>query len=261
MKQPSLPSSSPELARRRAPGSRRSPLPALLAAGLLLSPWLGGVASAEEWSFSITPYVWVPSLDTSLNIGPNPPVESSKSIFDILNGAFLIAGEARRDRWSVFGELNWLSLGDDIDPRGGRLDASWKLEGVMASASLGYAVYETAQTRAEVFGGARLWSLDAETEVLSREASASRSWTDPILGARVETQVSDRWALSGLVDVGGFGVGSEFQWEAIAQVSWAMTDSVSLVGGYRHLDLEFEKGNFDLDLTMSGPFIAVGFEF
>lgn len=238
-----------------------APVQPLAVIGFLLTIAWPGASYAEDWRFEITPYIWAPGLDTSLNVGPNPPVDDSTSILDILDGAFLIGGRASRDRWSVFGELNFLSLGNDIAPGIAVLDASWTLDGIMGSLSLGYAVYETARTRTEMFGGVRTWSLEFETEVLSRTASDTRSWTDPIIGARIETNISDRLALAGLVDVGGFGVGSDLQWEAIAEASWAMTDSVSLVGGYRYLDLDFDDGGLVLDIAMSGPFLAVTFRF
>ena len=47
-------------------------------------------------------------------MGPNPPVNGDTSIFNILKGAFLIAGEARNGRWSIGGEFNYLNLGDDV---------------------------------------------------------------------------------------------------------------------------------------------------
>lgn len=231
-----------------------------LAVFLLCTAWPER-SSAEEWSFQITPYVWAPGIDISLDIGPNPPVDGSTSILDILDGAFLVGGRATRDRWSVSGEINYLSLGDDIAPGIAALDASWSLDGVMGSLSLGYAVYETKHTRTEVFGGVRAWLLDIETEVRSRKATVARSWADPIVGARIETNISDRVLLAGLVDVGGFGVGSDLQWEALAEVSWTMTDSVSFVGGYRYLDLDFDDDHLVLDMAMSGPFLAVTFGF
>jgi hypothetical protein len=241
----------------------RRPTPALTIAiaGLLLPAAWPKQASAEDWSFQITPYIWTPGLDTSLKVGPNPPVDGSTSILDILDGAFLIGGRVTQDRWSAFGEMNYLSLGDDIAPNIEVLDASWSLEGVMGSLSLGYAIHETARTRTEVFGGVRAWSLDVETEVRSLRASVTRTWTDPIVGARVETDLSDRVTLAGLVDVGGFGVGSDLQWEALAEVSWSMTDRIALVAGYRYLKLDFDDDGLVLDMTMSGPFLAVTFGF
>jgi hypothetical protein len=233
----------------------------VLLINLLIMTGFSGPAVAEDWSFKLTPYVWVPSLDTSLNIGPNPPVDGSTSILDILDGAFLIQGEARRGRWSTFGELNYLDLGNNINALGGFLGARWGLKGFMSSVSLGYAAYDSGRARVETFAGARAWWLDAETEVSSRVASTSRSWVDPIMGARFEVTPVDRLTVGGIFDIGGFGVGSDLQWEVIAQASWAITNDISLVGGYRHLDIDFQDENLVLDMSMSGPFVAIGFEF
>ncbi|WP_052265151.1 hypothetical protein [Ruegeria sp. ANG-R] len=223
--------------------------------------FLAGPAQADGWSYTIASYFWAPEFRTSLDVGPNPPVDGDASIFDILNGAFLIAGEARNGRWSIGGEFNYLDLGDDVSI--GRFNdaASWNLDGTMMSLGASYAVYEGDGTRLEAMAGLRHWDLNVSTTVLNRTVSTDQSWTDPLIGARFSHVLNDRWRVSALGNVGGFGYGSKFQWEALVQASWKWTDRISVAGGYRHLDVEFEEGREVIDLILTGPYIALAFTF
>lgn len=218
-------------------------------------------ALADEWDMSITPYIWLPEVKLGLGVGANPPVDSSQSILDILDGAFLIAGEARRGALSFFGEFNWLDLSDTIETRFGILDTDWSLNGIMVSANVGYAVRQTDNSRIEAFAGLRHWSLDAETSVVGRTARADRNWTDPIVGLRFEKSLSDTLAIRGMANVGGFGVGSEKQWELLGMVDWKVSDLVSVSAGYRHLDIDFDEDNLIWNTELSGPLLAVRFSF
>ncbi len=217
-------------------------------------------AQASDWEYTVAPYIWGPDFRTSLDIGRNPPVDGSTSIFNILNSAFLIAGETRNGRWAIGGEFNYLDLGDDVDGPFGR-GAEWDLDGIMVSAVVGYTVSEKDQSRTELFGGLRHWDLDLSTTVSGFTASTDQSWTDPIVGARYTYAVNPRWTLAAMGNIGGFDVGSSFQWEAVLQASWKWTDRVNVAGGYRHLSVDFEDGGEVIDLILTGPYVALAFNF
>lgn len=218
-------------------------------------------AQAGDWTYTIAPYFWGPEVRTSFDIGPNPPVSGDTSIFDILKGAFLIAGEARNGRWAIGGEFNYLNLGDDVSV--GPFDdaASWNLKGTMSSLGASYAVFEDDLSRLEALAGLRHWDLDVSTTVLDRTASKDESWTDPLIGARYHRVLNERWSLTAMGNVGGFGYGSKFQWEAIAQASWKWKPGISVAGGYRHLDVEFQEDRNVIDLILTGPYVALAFNF
>lgn len=220
-----------------------------------------GSASADDWEYTIAPYLWGPDFRTSLDIGRNPPVDGSTSIFNILNSAFLIAGEARNGRWAVGAEFNFLDLGDDVTIGPINQAASWELEGIMVSLVGGYTVFEDGQTRVDAFGGLRHWDLDLSTTVAGFTASTDQNWTDPLIGGRYNRAINPRWAVSAMGNVGGFSVGSKFQWEAVLQASWKWTERTTVAGGYRHLSVNFEEGQNVIDLILTGPYVALAFNF
>lgn len=216
---------------------------------------------SDDWDYTITPYIWAPALDLNLDVGPNPPVSGDVSMLDVLDGALLLQGQARRGRWSFLGEFNYLNLSDDFgiapsDPR-----AEWRMKGTMVSLAAGYAFYDEADTRIEAIGGIRAWDLETSTEVSNLKASKTSTFVDPMIGVRVETPLGQSFSFHGLANIGGSNFGSDRQVEAIAQVNWPWTERTSFSAGYRYLSLDFDDDQVLIDATMEGPFIAVSFDF
>lgn len=229
--------------------------------GMSASMALSTPGLADDWDYTITPYIWAPALDLNLDVGPNPPIRGDVSMLGILDGALLLQGQARRGRWSFLGEFNYLNLSDNFgvsstDPR-----AEWRLKGTMVSLAAGYAVYDNADTRIEAIGGIRAWDLETSTEVSNLTASRTSTFVDPMIGMRVETPLGQGFNFHGLANIGGSNFGSDRQVEAIAQVNWPWTQRTSLSAGYRYLSLDFDEDQVLIDATMEGPFIAVSFDF
>ncbi len=131
----------------------------------------------------------------------------------------------------------------------------------MVSLAASYAVYQDDRSRLEALAGLRHWDLDVSTTVLDRTFSTDQSWTDPLIGARYNYALNDRWSLTAMGNIGGFGYGSDFQWEALVQASWKWRENINVAGGYRHLDVEFEDGRDVIDLILTGPYVALAFNF
>ena len=81
----------------------------------------------------------------------------------------------------------------------------------MTSLGAGFAVYEDEQSRLEAIAGLRHWDLDVSTTVLVRTFSADQTWTDPLVGARYSRALNDRWSVTAMGNIGGFGYCSELQ--------------------------------------------------
>jgi opacity protein-like surface antigen len=86
-------------------------------------------------------------------------------------------------------------------------------------------------------------------------------WVDPYIGARIQHPVADRWTLVGYGDIGGFGVGSDFAWQAIAGVNYDFSKSVSGKLGYRYLAVDYDKDGFLYEMDSYGAYLGVGFRF
>ena len=87
----------------------------------------------------------------------------------------------------------------------------------------------------------------------------------PVIGVAFSTALSDKWSFQAQGDIGGFGVGSQFAWQAWGNFSWRFSKLASLALGYRHLDWDYEEGSgptrFTYDAYLSGPVVGVTFHF
>src|SRR5262245_10121768 len=89
---------------------------ALLLAGAVGWAQAQTAPSPERWTYAVTPYLWLPSVDGVLSyqlpagIG-SPSVDvDGRSLLDALDFGFMMAGEARRGRRSLFGDYIYLKL-------------------------------------------------------------------------------------------------------------------------------------------------------
>jgi hypothetical protein len=117
----------------------------------------------------------------------------------------------------------------------------------------------------EVLGGGRYWRMEGELKLIGPGGSATmdgdEDWIDPFVGGRAKLGLTDRLDLSLRGDVGGFGVGSDFTWNAAAAVVYRFSRSASLMGGYRVLDVDYSSGAFGMDMRLHGPFLAFTWSF
>lgn len=137
----------------------------------------------------------------------------------------------------------------------------------------------------DVLGGARYWSQKAdlsldvtrtvdifELELVGRRAiarSGSVDWVDPLVGARLRFAVAPGHGLFVRGDVGGFGVGSDFSWQAVAGYGFdfAVYSGITFSGvlGYRALAVDYVqgegRGRYGFDMLQHGPILGVNVRF
>ncbi len=224
--------------------------------------------SDDGWSYRLTPYIWLPSLSGSLRVDSgDPPADVDVDFLDLLDFAFLIAGEARKDRWGVLGEFNYLVLSASADTDGIiHLGAKVGLDATMGSLFAAYRAHEGPGASLDVLAGARAWWLDLQIDyqagsLPAKSVEKSSGWVDPVVGLRGRILATDKIVLTGLADIGGFGVGTDRQWEVLASASYLFNRTVSASIGYRHLEIDMNDGGFLADVSLSGPFLAISFGF
>jgi hypothetical protein len=270
----------------------------LLLSGLVLPAQAQTVPRAEPgWQFSVTPYAWVPSIDGTLRYqlpgqsgsGSADVSKDGSSLLEALNFAAMIAAEARYQRYFVMTDFIYLDLGGsssklrDVNFGGGgnagvgaNLDRGTEssLSGSLWTLMGGYTVLQGDWGHADIVGGFRLFSLNAETNIrlagdvtapggsasLNRNAKLSDSATlfDGVIGMRGRLVIGKGFYAPYAFDIGTGS--STLTWQASAglgyQFNWG---SVAL--GYRHLSYEQSSKNLVQDLSFSGPFLALNFTF
>jgi hypothetical protein len=144
-------------------------------------------------------------------------------------------------------------------------------------------------TALDLMGSARYWNQDVDLSLRltgtltvnlrelglqlerSRRVAIARSgdleWVDPVVGARIRHQIAPGREFMLLGDIGGFGAGSEFSWQAVATYGFDVNcfgSPLHTVIGYRALAVDFsENGQFGknaLDVVQHGPVMGVTFK-
>ncbi|WP_333835322.1 hypothetical protein [Rubrimonas sp.] len=223
-------------------------------------------AAAEDWDFIVSAYGWFPAMEIDATIDrPGGSVSadvstSATEILDALNFGLFGTAEARRGRLGLFGDMFYTDLGvSETGPLGERQSVGSNL--FIFTGAGAWRLWEEGGSFIDAFGGGRFVSLDSTVTAGSRSASKSTSYAEPIIGARVGHAATERVTLNASANIGGFGVGSEFTWEAYAGGNYAFTERVSAELGYRYLSIDYENDGKEIDMQMFGPFTALVFKF
>jgi hypothetical protein len=218
-----------------------------------------------------------------------------KDVFGLM-GIF----EARNGPWSLYADLAYLRLATDrsgtrvrsVNPLvGGTLTASASatLRMFIGEFAVAYEIFGSgapagtpgSATAIDLYGGGRVWWQEAEASlaltaglaigdlVISGGRAIARggdvAWVDPFIGARVRHRFSPSTELVVKGDVGGFGAGSKFSWQAAGTLNWDFARSEHAVWtaviGYRALYADYSQGGgrtlYEYDILMHGPVLGV----
>jgi hypothetical protein len=232
---------------------------------LLVTPLVCNTVIAADdggnWDFQLTPlYYW------SINIGgsadtsdpgepPDPPIDMDG--FDLeFKGAFSLNFDTvYRQRWGLIFDTVAVRLNNQEND-----DDSLFLDFRYKQAELdGYRRWTSGQHAFDLLAGVRYYKMEIGLEGTSRSGEADIA--DPIVGGRWGWQFAEKWKLGLRGDIGGFGVGSEFVWQALAVVQWMPWQNVGFLAGGRYMDIDLEDDSEDLAVNMDiwGPILAITF--
>jgi len=139
---------------------------------------------------------------------------------------------------------------------------------LLATAALGYVLYEEDGTLIQGYGGLRV--VDVSTDVslagggpvgVGFDARVDKTWVDPIIGLRGRVALNEKVSLGGFASIGGFGVGSDLSFDIFGGVEYAFSDRFSANAGFRYMSFDYDGNNADLDLEMYGPVVGITMRF
>jgi opacity protein-like surface antigen len=113
----------------------------------------------------------------------------------------------------------------------------------------------------DLVGGLRYNSIRSELGLSGTPVAAAEDWWDPFIGVRAQIPLAERWSLMGYADIGGFGVGSDFTWQALVGVNYAFSTSTTMRLGYREVSVDYDRGNFLYDMRMGGVYLSMSVRF
>jgi hypothetical protein len=234
-------------------------------------------ACAEDWSNTITPYLWGTSVRGTMAIGtPLGPIGggvemTSGQIFSNLKIGGMLDYRGENDQWAVIAD----ALYADISAHGSKpvgpltLSVSGGEQLTIVETDVGYKFMPNVLAFAGIrYNNVNLdMSAAATGMVIDATGSSSKgqNWVDPVIGISGAFPLSEAWSLHLRGDVGGFNVGAKFAWQGVAAVSWQATKSIQVLGAYKYLREDYESGTgtnyFRYDIALQGPALGVAFKF
>ena len=225
------------------------------------------VAPALEprWSFAVAAYLWAAGIEGDIAQFGLPTVDidaSFSDIFDYLDFAAMASAEIRYDRFGLFTDLMYVKLSGASASLGilsDRIEVD--TETLVFTAAPEYRLLDRPRGSLDAMVGGRVWSVDTEIsfqggDLDGTDVSDGETWIDPLIGVKGRYDITDKFFLTSWGMIGGFGVSSDFMWDAWGGVGYEINDTFSAVLGYRGTGVDFEDDGFVYDVIQHGPVLG-----
>jgi hypothetical protein len=225
--------------------------------------------SGSGWEFSFAPYLYMTGLSGTVGArGRTTEVDLSfGDVISHLDVGIMGTFEAKKDRFLIINDVVWTKLSEKRDTPGDLYSTakigvnlfSWTPE-------VGYRLYDSEGGSFDVIGGLRVTSVENNLNfgtgtLPGFDVSARKSWAAPIIGGHGVANLTSKFFLSTVFDVGG-GFGTHFTGQFYGGAGYKITPKIALIGGYRYLNNNFsDSEGFTFDAAMNGILVGAKFKF
>ena len=260
----------------------------------------------EPWRINLALYGWAMSVSGTATVR-NQTLDTNASFLDLVQKSDSVLGfmgytEANKGQVGVYTDLVFTRLGFGAGQTGYRNPVAGLQITASASAALTYQLFiaevggvyeivrwpgsEGSSTALDGLLGVRYWNnqlaatFDATATVNFSNLHLERSfgvavarsdvvqWVDPVIGLRLRHRFTPSQEIFVRGDIGGFGLGSQFAWQAVAAYSyaWQFTGyQIAAVLGFRALGVNYRSGSgvdaVGINEVLYGPIIGASFRF
>ena len=261
----------------------------------------------DPWRFNAAAYGWLINVSGSVT-ARGQTVDTNASFIDLVQKSQSLGGlmgyfEADKGKAGMYVDFVYTSLGFGANNASYRNPIGGLKITTSASAALTYKLFiveiggvyelfrwqhsEGSSTAIDGVMAFRYWnnsvaaSFDANANVdfsrlhldrsfgLAIARSDTIQWVDPVFGVRVRHQFTPHQEFTVRGDIGGFGLGSQFSWQAVAVYSYAWDldggQKLAALLGFRALGVNYSSGSgldaVGINETLYGPIIGVSYRF
>jgi hypothetical protein len=231
------------------------------------SPQVGLPPEDDNWHIAVSPYLWLPGVHGTSGLnGHNLSIHATPG--DLLsNFRFGLMGavELRRKRLLLNADLMWVRLGDDkpllaLEDIGIVKTANFKAQEIILTPKIGYRLIDQEKIKIDALTGFRYWHLGAELAFnpskLGLSFSTSYNWVDPLVGGRIELFLTPKVVVNILGDVGGWGTGSQLDYQFAGLLGYKIKPNLTLQAGYRYLGIDYRNNGFLFNVITSGAVLG-----
>lgn len=219
----------------------------------------------NSWEFNLTPYAYMAGLSGDIIFETQSiPVDASFS--DLLNNlsfGAMFHGEATKNKWTLMTDLVYMKLKKDGELLNENVKIKAALEQLVFEIGAGYTFHQSENFTIDAIAGIRYFDLNSVITFVAineRILDKGFDFTDPYIGARYKTQLK-KWKNSARIDIGGFGLGSEFSWKFNVVFGYEISKLVSLHLGYQGYSVDYKEDSFNYDIFTGGAVLGANFNF
>jgi hypothetical protein len=245
-----------------------------LAVAAATAAMAAGNASAEEWQWTVTPYIWATDLGIDVTVADRGLVDAEipfEELVDTLDSATLVRVEGvRGEHGMAFDLFNVKLVGYESVALPGERDAALTLDtSVRLSILDATGVYDTGADRegfSLVYGTRVIEQRNRFDAALVADGlttgtgsyETTDTLVDGLIGFRYVRELPNNFSYQLAADVSTGD--TEYTWSAGPTVSYAFGagERYEVTAGYRHMVVDFDTAeHVDADMSMSG--LSVGF--
>jgi hypothetical protein len=219
-------------------------------AAIPASPQVGEPTS--NWHFAVSPYLWFPGVHGTIGaLGRDVSVHATPG--DLLsNFRFGLMGafETQYKRIVLPIDLMWIRLEDDKAlPFPNLMATKAKLTGseLLLTPKIGYRLLDEERIKIDALTGFRYWHFSENLKFvpsnLNLNFSGSQNLVDPLVGGRVQLGLTPKIVANILGDVGGWGTGSQLEYQVAGLLGYKIKPKWTLQAGYRYLSIDYRNSD------------------
>lgn len=250
--------------------------------------------AAARWQYTLTPYIYLPNVDGTLNYSLPPGGAGSPEVgvgpnnyLENLSLALMFAGEARKGPWSIItdfvyldfnkegGSVKSVDFGGSLVGTSANVSTRSSLTGVEWTLAAARTAVQTDRGTLDVLSGFRYFNIEARTDwqlsaavsgpggtqtfpAMGTVSQRAELW-DWIVGVRGRVRIGDGpWFAPYYLDA-GWG-SSTPTWQAMVGLGYAFKWGDALLT-YRHLAYDQSDDKLLQDFRFSGPALGASFRF
>ena len=229
-------------------------------------PQVGLASEDSGWHLSVSPYLWFPGVHGTIGAF-NRDISIHATPGDLLSHfRFGLMGvvEPRYKRIVLPLDMVWVRLGDNKAlPFPNLMVTTAKLKGdeFILTPKIGYRLFDQEKFKIDALAGFRYWHFGENLKFvpsnLNLNFSASQNWVDPVVGGRIQLALSPKIVVNILGDVGGWGTGSQLDYQVAGTLGYKIKPTWTLQAGYRYLYVDYRSGGSIVNTVTSGALLGV----
>lgn len=211
--------------------------------------------SNDDWEYAIELYGLAATTKTNTTTGDSDTIDFDE-VLDALKFAAMGSFAAKKDKLSLFANLNYLNAGDGETVDG--MDIDVDMEAFFMTLGAGWLIHETPRSQFNTLIGARYLDMSLDLSVDGDRASASDNAWDAVIGLRGIYQLTNDWYFHYYGDVGTGN--SKSTWHLKAAIDYDF-DPWTAELGYSYMAWKFDDQELLSELKIYGPYLGLKYRF